>query len=88
MLTVSVAKTGLVFGVFVGGFHALWAVLVAVGWAQPLLDFIFRLHFIDPPYHINAFSLPTAALLVGVTAGLGMLGGAGLAIAWNVIAGR
>lgn len=88
MSTLSVPRTALVIGVLMGVFHAAWAGLVAAGLAQPLLDFIFRLHFIDPPYHVTAFALPTAALLVGVTFGLGILGGAVLAIVWNVLAGK
>lgn len=85
MSTVSVPRTGLVLGVLLGGFHAVWASLVAAGWGQPILDFIFRLHFIDPPYHVAAFDLPTAATLVGLTFGLGAIGGVALAIAWNSI---
>ncbi len=85
MSTVSVPRTGLVLGVLTGGFHAVWASLVAVGWGQPLLDFIFRLHFIDPPYRVVAFDLPTATTLVGLTFGLGVVGGVALAIAWNII---
>jgi hypothetical protein len=86
MSTVSIPKAGLALGVLMGGLHAVWAALVAVGWAQPFLDFIFRLHFIDPPYHVGVFDLTTAAALVGVTFLLGLAGGGALAIVWNIVA--
>ena len=85
MSKVSVPRTGLALGVLAGGFHAVWAALVAAGWGQPLLDLIFRLHFIDPPYHVMAFNLPTAATLVGLTFAIGLVGGVALAITWNSI---
>jgi hypothetical protein len=30
-----------VIGAFIGGRHFLWSLLVLLGWAQPILDFIF-----------------------------------------------
>ncbi len=85
MTAVSIPRAGLVLGVMIGGFHAVWAGLVAAGWGQALLDFIFRLHFIDSPYRVTAFDLPTAATLVAVTFALGILTGSILALAWNTI---
>ena len=85
MSKVSVPRTGLALGILAGGFHAVWAGLVAAGWGQPLLDLIFRLHFIDPPYHVTAFNLPTAATLVGLTFAIGMVCGLALAMTWNSI---
>jgi len=34
-------KSGLVRASLVGGWHLLWAIIVALGWGQPLIDFIF-----------------------------------------------
>jgi hypothetical protein len=34
-------KSGVVLGSLVGGWHLLWTIIVAVGWGQPLIDFIF-----------------------------------------------
>ena len=74
---------GLVFAVFLGVWHILWSLLVAVGAAQPVIDFIFRLHMITPPYKIAAFNLGTAAGLVLVTAGIGYVGGWAGGVIWN-----
>jgi Exopolysaccharide synthesis, ExoD len=35
--------------------HLLWVLLVASGWAQPLMDFVFWLHCIRPVYVIEGF---------------------------------
>ena len=82
----NVGRTGLVLGILLGGFHAVWAALVAGGWGQPLLDLIFRLHFIDPPYHVAPFQIGTAALLVGLTFVLGGFSGMAFAVVWNRLA--
>ena len=74
---------GLVFGVFLAVWHALWALLVGFGAAQPLIDFIFRLHMIAPPYKIAAFNLGTASALVAVTAAIGYVMGWVAGLIWN-----
>ena len=84
MTRLSLPGTGLAFGACIALFHAAWAALVAVRWAQPLLDFIFRLHFITPPYRVGAFDPVTALMLVGVTFALGAVGGCVFAAIWNV----
>jgi hypothetical protein len=66
--------------------HAFWAALVALGWAQTILDFIFWAHFISPPYQVSAFDLSRALALVGFTFTVGLfLGTAGGAL-WNRLA--
>jgi len=76
-------RTGLVFAALLGLWHAAWAILVAIGAAQPLADFILRIHFIDLPFKIAPFDLATAALLVAVTGAIGWVGGVVLAVLWN-----
>jgi hypothetical protein len=62
---------GFAFAAFLGTFHAFWALLVWVGAAQPLLDFVFRLHMIAPAYHVTAFSPLIAAGLIMFTSTVG-----------------
>jgi hypothetical protein len=49
-------KTGLVIGVLIGGWHLVWTALVAAGWAQSLISFIFWAHMIKPIYVVEAFN--------------------------------
>ena len=83
MRTVNPFKAGLGIGLAVGLFHLCWAALVASGWAQPVMDFILRLHFIAPFMTIQPFDAVIAAELVGLTAGLGFVGGFVLGLIWN-----
>ena len=78
-------KVAIVFGLFLGLWHACWAALVAIGVAQKLLDFVFWMHFIAPPYHVEPFALARAGILVAVTFGVGLLGGFIGALIWNAL---
>jgi hypothetical protein len=82
---ISPNKAGLALGALAGGWHLLWSILVAVGLAQMLLDFIFRIHFIKPVYVVEPFNASLAATLVVVTAILGYVVGSVFAILWNKI---
>lgn len=78
-------KVGLAFGIFLALWHAGWALLVASGVAQALMDFVFWIHFIAPPYHVEAFTPARAGILVGVTFAVGLIGGSIGAIIWNIL---
>jgi hypothetical protein len=82
------SSVGLAFGLFTAIFHLAWAILVWLGVAQALIDFIFHLHMIKPPYTIEPFSLATATGLVVVTGCLGYAFGWLLAVLWNRLAAR
>ena len=79
---------GVVFGIVGAVWHLVWSFLVWAGWAQEFIDFIFRLHFITPPYKIAAFDFVTATLLITVAfvlwLGLGIIGAA----VWNIFQRR
>ena len=76
-------KLGLLFGSFLGLCHFVWALLVLSGMAQTLTDWIFRLHFIQPPYTILPFNLGAAVGLILVTSVTGYLSGWVLGATWN-----
>jgi hypothetical protein len=76
-------RLGIALGLLLALIHACWAALVALAWAQPLMDFIFRLHFISPPWHIESFAWSEAFLLVGITFLSGFVIGEAGGWLWN-----
>ena len=82
---ISVGKSGLVLGVVIGGYHLCWSALVAAGWAQAVIDFVFWMHFIKPVYVIEPFEIGKAAILLIVTASIGFLVGSLFASIWNAV---
>lgn len=83
MTSIRPHSVGLTLGLFIALWHVLWASLVWKGVAQALIDFVFRLHMIEPPYRITAFSFATATLLVVVTGVIGCASGWMIAVIWN-----
>lgn len=81
----SVAKVALVLAAVTGGFHLCWAILVALGWAQPIIDFIFWAHFIKPIYVIEPFEIGRAVILLVLTSAVGFAIGAAFALIWNAL---
>ena len=76
-------KAGVTFGALLGGYHLCWSLLVALGWAQPFIDFVFWMHFIQPVFVIRPFSLPAAAALVVLTFIAGFVIAFLFAVLWN-----
>ena len=76
-------KAGFVLGALLGGWHFLWALMVALGWAQAVADFIFWIHFIKPIYIIAPFSAGLALLLIVVTTAIGYAFGYVFGVLWN-----
>lgn len=85
MQTVHPLKAGLALGVTLGTFHLMWALLVASGWAQPVVDFLFWLHFIKPVYTVAPFDPSIALLLVAVTAIAGFFGALIFSLIWKAL---
>jgi hypothetical protein len=83
MQKINALNLGLALGAVVGLWHVCWAVLVALGWAQALIDFILWMHFINPVLHVGPFVPGTAAILIVVTSATGFVAGYLLATAWN-----
>jgi hypothetical protein len=77
------ARAGVAFGLILGLYHLTWSLIVAFGKAQVLIDWIFRLHFIEPPYTVTPFNLGMAATLIAFTSVLGYVLGWLFAAIWN-----
>ena len=76
-------KVGWVLGAVLGLWHLCWAALVASGFAQALLDFVFWMHFMKPAFIVGAFDPMVALVLVMVTTAIGFVIGVVLGALWN-----
>jgi hypothetical protein len=85
MQTIHLQKAGLAVGGLMGSWHLFWALLVALGLAQPIIDFVFWMHFIKPVYVIGPFNIGTALVLVGATSLVGYAMGVIFAGIWNFL---
>lgn len=83
MRHISPIKTGLAVGTVIGLWHAIWVILVGIGWAKPVLDFILKLHFLDVQYSLAPYATTTAATLILLTFAIGGLFGVVFALVWN-----
>ena len=79
----SPTKTALAVGVFLGGWHLIWSLLVALNWGQPLYDFILWAHMIHLQLIIGPFDFLAATVLVAVTFLFGCAIGYVFAAIWN-----
>jgi len=79
----NVWKVGSVLGLLLGGWHLCWSTLVALGWAQAIVDFVFWMHFIKPIYVIEPFEIGRAVILIILTAAAGFVIGLVFALIWN-----
>lgn len=76
-------KVALVCAVVLAGWHALWAVLVFLGVAQAIYDFILWAHMIHLALTIGPFEPLAAVTLIVLTSIIGYLIGYFGAIVWN-----
>jgi hypothetical protein len=76
-------KVGLVIGALTGGWHLLWSLLIVLGCAQPILDFIFWAHMIKPVYFVKPFDPTAAVVLIVITSVVGYIFGFLGAVIWN-----
>ena len=78
-------KVGLVFGALLGGWHLAWSVLVFLGVAQSLYDFIMWAHMIHVSVTIGPFEFGTAVTLIIITGIIGYVLGYIGAWVWNKV---
>jgi len=76
-------KVGLSLGLLFGLLHLVWAILVALGLANRLLNFILGLHFVNLSLAIKDFNAGTALALIVATFIVGYVAGWILASIWN-----
>jgi hypothetical protein len=78
-------KVGLAIGGFAAAVHLVWSVIVALGWGQGLVSFIFKLHMIAPAPIVGAFNIGTAVGLIVVTGIVGYAAGFVFVTIWNKV---
>lgn len=88
MNTLNKNKTGLTVGLFYLLCHAGWLLMVAVGIAKPLLDWVLSLHFFTLTYSIDPFRVMPAFLLLVVAFVSGYSMGWVFAALWNLFHAR
>ena len=76
-------KMALTFGLFLGGLHLAWSLLVALSVAQVVYDFVLWAHMIHLPVVIGPFDLAAAVMLVIMTSLMGCALGWMSAYLWN-----
>ena len=80
-------RVGFVFGLLLALGHIGWSFLVAVGWAQKFIDFVFWIHFMQPVLLIEPFDIARACILVAVTFIVGFVVGTVAGVIWNALHG-
>ena len=78
-------KVALAVGTFAGLWHLLWSILIVLGLAQPLLDFVFAMHSLNNPYKVMGFSLSSSLGLVFLTFIIGYFVGTVFANIWKSV---
>lgn len=78
-------KVGLLFGTLLGGIHLIWALMVFLGLAQMMMDFVFWAHMLHIPLVIGPFDATAAVALVVMTYVLGYALGYAGARVWKKV---
>lgn len=60
-------RTATISGLCLSSIHFCWVLLVALGWAQPLMDFILKLHMLNSPFQVQPFDITLALGLLSIT---------------------
>jgi len=76
-------KTGLALGKLLGGVHLVWAILVALGWAQALVNFSMWAHMVNTSVVVQAFNLSAAVTVILIATLIGYVLGYVFANIWN-----
>lgn len=79
-------QTSLIAGLCLSSLHLSWIILILIGWAQPLMDFIFKLHMLNSPFQVQPFSIGLAVSLVIITFVIGAFYGLLFVLIKNLMA--
>lgn len=82
-MKLKVGATALVFGTVVALMHAVWMLMVFLGFGQTYLDWIFGLHLLSNPFTVLPFNFVSAVVLVIFTFVVGYVMGWVFAWIWN-----
>lgn len=78
-------KVGLATGKLLGGVHLVWALVVALGWAQAIVNFSLWAHMINTPVVVSSFDISAAITVVVGAALVGYVLGYAFAKIWNYL---
>lgn len=71
----SYLKNGVFGGLALAFIHLCWILVVAFGWGQALLDFIFRIHMLEVSFRVQPFNGTYALILLAFTFSVGFVMG-------------
>lgn len=81
-------RVGLFFGTIYGLCHLLWVLLLTLGLAQPMMDWLISMHFLNVTYTLNEVMAGKAILGIVMALVWGYIDGFILAALWNWIVGE
>ena len=76
-------KVGLVLGSFAALIHLGWSILIALGFADPLMDFIYKMHSLNNPFVVAPFDLTRSIELIVIAFIIAYVVGNIFAVLWN-----
>ncbi len=76
-------KVGLVFGAVLAGWHLVWSILVLLGVAGAIYNFILWAHMIHLDLTVGPFDMMASLTLIVMTAVIGYVAGYISALVWN-----
>ena len=81
-------KAGMMLSLVLASLHAVWAALVAIGWGQAVLDFLFWLHMLGPAWKVQPFEPAAALFLILATGTIGFVMGSLASVFWHLMSAK
>ena len=64
-------RAALIGGISLASLHFCWVLIVSTGVAQPILDWVFKLHMLNSPFQVQPFDVTLSVILIIVTFSIG-----------------